>query len=92
MRDLRPREIPVSLNQAPLFLPYSDGEGETAGVGITLWMPNGKSICGNLHIPDVVRRVWSRSAECGEHYDIYEIEAIGPCLVLHNIRHIMPEV
>ena len=41
MRCLRPREIPVSLLDAPLFLSYSDGEGEGAGVGIALWCLDG---------------------------------------------------
>ena len=87
MRELRPREIPIALHEAPLFLSYSDGEGETAGVGVALWCPNGEVVGGYLQIPEVVRDVWSRSATCCEHYDIFEIEAVGPCLVLHNFGH-----
>ena len=35
--------------------------------------------------------MWSRSAVCGDHYDIFEIEAVGPALVLHNFgQYITP--
>ena len=41
-------------------------------------------------VPDVVRQLWSRQAEgSDEHYDIYEIEAIGPALVLHNFGQLL---
>ena len=91
MALLRPREIPTSMHNAPLFISYSDGEGEGAGVGVALWCPDGKVVGGYLKIPDVVRQVWSRSAQCGDHYDIFEIEAIGPCLILHNFGHLMTD-
>ena len=70
MRDLRVREVPVDLCEAPLFLSYSDGEGEGAGVGVAFWCPDGSSIGGYIALPEVVRSVWSRSAVCGDHYDI----------------------
>ena len=28
---------------------------------------------------------------CGDHFDIFEIEAIGPALVLHNWGHHIPQ-
>ena len=31
-----------------------------------------------------MRDVWSRQGTAGDHYDIFEIEAIGPALILHN--------
>ena len=35
--------------------------------------------------------MWSRSSVCGDHYDIFEIEAVGPALVLHNFaQYITP--
>ena len=41
-------------------------------------------------VPDVIRRLWSRQREpLGDHYDIYEIEGIGPSIVLHNFGHLM---
>ena len=39
-------------------------------------------------MPDVVRQVWSRAAASGDHYDIYEIEAVGPAIILHNWSHL----
>ena len=73
MRSLRPRQVPVSLRDAPLFLSYSDGEGEGAGVGIGLWCPDGVCLGGYMKLPDSVREVWSRSSTAGDHYDIFEI-------------------
>ena len=84
IRCLRPREVPVSLAEAPTFLSYSDGEGEGAGVGIAIWCPNGTILGGYLQVPEPVRQVWSRQATAGDHYDIFEIEAVGPALILHN--------
>ena len=81
----------MTFENVPTVVSYSDGEGEGAGVGIALWMPNGSSIAGYIQIPESVRAIWSRSATCGEHYDIYEIEVVGPFLVLHNFGHCMPE-
>jgi hypothetical protein len=91
MRCLRPREIPVSLKSAPVFLSYSDGEGEGAGVGVALWCPDGTIVGGYIVVPAEVRETWSRAAVAGDHYDIFEIEAIGPALVLHNFEDYFSE-
>ena len=67
----------------PLVVPYSDGEGDTAGAGV--------SICSSIaprrraaftHVPDVVRRLWARRAGTGVCHDIFLVEAIGPLLLL----------
>ena len=42
-----------------------------------------KAIAGYLQLAMEVR-MWSRTAVSGDHYDIYEIEAVGPALILHN--------
>ena len=84
MHCMRPREIPLSLTDAPMFVSYSDGEGDSAGVGIALWCPGGRTIGGYIKLPDEVRSTWSRVAATGDHYDIFEIEAVGPALILHN--------
>ena len=88
MRCLRPREIPVSLIDSPVFLSYSDGEGEGAGVGVALWCPDGSIVGGYIVVPQEARETWSRAATAGDFYDIFEIEAIGPALVLHNFEHL----
>ena len=43
-----------------------------------------KAIAGYIQLPMEVRSVWSRTAVSGNHYDSYEIEAVGPALILHN--------
>ena len=88
MESLRPREIPVSLSSKPVYLSYSDGEGEGAGVGIALWCPCGKVVGGYIALPLDVRQTWSRAATAGDHFDIFEIEAVGPALILHNWGHL----
>lgn len=88
MESLRPREIPVSLSSMPVYLSYSDGEGEGAGVGIALWCPCGKIVGGYIALPLDVRQTWSRAATAGDHFDIFEIEAVGPALILHNWGHL----
>ena len=88
MKSLRFREIPVSLSEAPVILSYSDCEGDGAGVGVAVWCPNGTVSGGYLKLPEEVRSVWSRSASAGDHYDIFEIEAVGPALILYNFGHV----
>ena len=89
MKTLKPREIPISLSDRPVYISYSDGEGESAGVGVSLWRPGKRAIAGYIQLPMEVRGVWSRAATAGDHYDIYEIEAVGPALVLHNFGELI---
>ena len=89
MRRLKPREIPISLSDRPVYISYSDGEGETADVGVALWRPGHRAIAGYMQLPDDVRNVWSRTAVSGDHYDIYEIEAVGPALIFYNFGDLM---
>ena len=84
----RPREIPVNLDRLPVAVSYSDGEG-SGGVGVALWAPCGSIVAGRMVVPDAVRAIWSRAEQCGDVYDIYELEAIGPALVLHNFGHLL---
>ena len=90
MATLRPREIPIDFSSMPTYVSYSDGEGDTAGIGIALWFPDGSSIGGYIQLPEAVRNLWSRR-NCGaeEHFDIFEIEALGPALILSNWGHLM---
>ena len=75
----------------PLAISYSDGEGESAGVGVALWLPSGEILGGYTKVPDVVRRVWSQRMSLSEVKDIFQIEAVGPLLVLHNWGHMFRE-
>ena len=48
-------------------------------------MPGARAVAGYIQVPDLLRRVWSRQTPTQpEHLDIFEIEAVGPLLVLHN--------
>ena len=48
-------------------------------------MPGERAIAGYLTVPESVRLLWSRKTPVDpEHYDIYEVEAIGPALILAN--------
>ena len=53
MRCLRPREIPVSLKTALVYLCYSDAGGEGARVGVALWYPDGIPVGGYVVVPQM---------------------------------------
>ena len=57
-------------------------------MGVALWCPSGIIVGGYIAVPEEVRNIWSRAATAGDHYDIFEIEAIGPALILHNFAHL----
>ena len=78
-----PREIPISVGCMPLVLSYSDGEGSNAGVGVAVWgsaLP--RPLAAYVKVPREVRMYWSACASSAPANDIYEIEAIGPLVVL----------
>ena len=82
---LRPREIPLDLSNAPVAVSYSDGEGADGGVGIGLWLPGRRTLAGYLPTPEPIRKLWARAKTAeADFLDIFEVEAIGPALVLHN--------
>ena len=84
LASVRPREVPVNPERLPLAISYSDGEGESAGVGIALWLPCGEILGGYVRVPEVMRKMWSQRASPDGVRDIFAIEAVGPLLVLHN--------
>ena len=49
-----------------------------------LWMPNGNCIGRCVTLLEKGRTSWSRQASAGDHYDIFEIGAVGPAPILHN--------
>ena len=52
-------------------------------MGIAIWKDGEPTEAGYIKVPDCVRRLWTRQREIGgEHFDILEIEAVGPALVL----------
>ena len=76
----------------PLVITYSDGEGSLAGVGVAIWAPGEKPQGGYMKTPQVMRRLWSRQKQgAQEDHDIYEIEALGPVLVLATWPHLLKD-
>ena len=86
-----PRTIPHGVDRRPTVISYSDGEGSFAGVGVAVWS---KKLCrpqgGMTYVPECLRQLWKeQGASAPYDRDIYEIEAIGPLLVLHTWPRIL---
>ena len=71
----RPREVPVNPHFLPSAISYSDGERESAGVGVALWLPDGEVLGGYTGVPAVMRRMWSQRVPLADVRDIFQIEA-----------------
>ena len=84
MPTVRPRQVPVNPQNLPLAISCSDGEGGKAGVGIALLLPSGDVLGGYIRVPDALRQHWTQRSSLVEARDIFEIEAVGPLLVLWN--------
>ena len=81
-----PRSIYVDLASWPVVVSYSDGEGSGDG-GVAVWHPAlPKPRAAFLQVPWMLRRLWalqsSRTFKGTDQRDIFEIEAIGPLLLL----------
>jgi len=81
-----PRTIPLNLERMDWCVSYSDGEGADAGVGVALWSSRLQTpVAGLLYVPAEVRNLWlTQRQRSDQATDIYEIEAVGPLLVLHH--------
>ena len=86
-----PQGSPHQPHRMPLAISYSDGEGESAGVGVALWLPNGTILGGYTCVPSVMRRHWTQRLSLAEARDIFQIEAVGPLLVLWNWGHMFKD-
>ena len=86
-----PRTIPLNMECMDWCVSYSDGEGADAGVGVALWSSRlKKPVAGFLYVPVEVRNLWlAQRQRSDQATDIYEIEAVGPLLVLHHWPHIL---
>ena len=81
-----PRPVPVALASQRVVVSYSDGEG-SGGVDVAVWHP--ELACPRaafFKVPRVLRRLWACQKERGfqddDGRDIFEIEAIGPLILL----------
>ena len=89
---IRPRQVPRSLATRTTIVSYSDGEGAGACVGVALWDPRlPRPLAGILTVPANIRELWRDQKEISTiagsdqgFNDIFEIEAIGPLLLLHD--------
>ena len=86
LRTYTPRSIPVNLSSLKVVISYSDGEG-TGGVGVALWYSDTRRPkAAFMVVPWLLRRLWalqtSKVFRGAEQRDIFEIEAIGPLLIL----------
>jgi len=85
-----PREVPLSLTDMKTVVSYSDGEGGDAGVGVAIWADDLEHpLAAYTRIPREVRLYWSAGQRGAVRNDIFEIEAIGPLLILATWPRIM---
>ena len=84
-----PRTIPSLLNFVLTIISYSDGEG-SGGVGVAVFNhPNhSRPQAGYMRLPsvlrDLCRLIEQKLNGVADYEDIYQIEAIGPLLVLES--------
>ena len=80
-----PRVIPTNVSERRRIVSYSDGEGSEAGVGVALWENKTQVVrAGVLRVPEEVRILWDRQKNLGRFNEIFEIEAVGPLVLLEN--------
>ena len=90
LANVCPREVPVSPHLLPLAVSYSGGEGESAGVGVALWLPDGNILGGYTRVPSVLRRLWSLRQSLTDVKDIFQIEAVGPLPHFAQLGPVIP--
>ena len=79
----------INLTQRSVFRANSDGEGSSACVGVAVCGTTLKtSLAAFLKVPREVRMLWSPRHEFvgSTFWDIHEIEAIGPLVMLATCR------
>ena len=59
--------------------------GTFAQIGIAMWKQGEqRGRAGVLRVPPALRDQWGRAQKENRYNDIFEVEAIGPLLILHN--------
>ena len=82
-----PRQVRL-FTDLPTMVSYSDGEGSHAGVGVALWIAgNPTPLAAYMRCPREVRLLWQKQRDNGN--DIFQIEAVGPLLVLATWPELM---
>jgi len=68
-----------------VVISYSDGEGKYGQVGVAIWTQgNPIARAGAVRVPPSIRLSWDRKQTRNRHNDIFEVEAVGPLVILHN--------
>ena len=85
-----PREIPFRIADENVVVTYSDGEGSMAGIGVIIFSARlSGPEAGMLKVPPELRLRWRQQEErdllLGR--DIFEVEAVGPLILLENWQH-----
>ena len=77
--------IPTNVSERRRIVSYGDGEGSEAGVGVAFWENKTQVVrAGVLRLPEEVRILWDRQKNSGRFNEIFEIEAVGPLVLLEN--------
>ena len=69
--EYTPRQIPTIMSSRPLVVSYSDGEGDTAGVGVLVFSDRTPHpMAAFAEATADIFRLWARRAGEGEYHDI----------------------
>ena len=64
---------------------YSDGEGTDGQIGVAFWEAGRQHpIAGVIRVPVELRDLWDRQRRRERYNDIFEVEAVGPLLLVYN--------
>ena len=76
--------IPTNLSERRRIVSKSDGEGSEAGVGVALWENKTQFEYANFFVFQKKFAIVGSSKNLGRFDDIFEIEAVGPLVLLEN--------
>ena len=83
LRNFTPRPIPTALENLPVVVSYSDGEGGLAGIGAAIWHPwKSHPLAVYSEVPVALREHWRLVGGTEGFEDIFLVEALGPLLLL----------
>ena len=69
---------------------YSDGEGADGCVGVAIWVEGAAlAEAGYIAVPEQVRKRWAAQRGQDSRHDIFEIEAVGPLILLSNFAELL---
>ena len=74
--------VPINMEKRRVMISYSDGEGLVHAGGRAQGQKMARA--GIVRIPDDLRTQWDSKRKGNRYNDIYEVEAVGPLLVLAN--------